>query len=93
MSQPLHFDFLPATPCVECKRAANHANLADEVRAPAPGDRTLCLNCGSLNVIDEHLTFRAPTVDEFLEVAKDPDVQRLRRTILKLKQTGKRKHA
>lgn len=93
MSQPLQFDFLPATPCVECKHAADHVNLADEAKPPAAGDRTLCLNCGSLNVIDEHMTFRAPTVDEFLEAAKDPDVQRLRRIILKRKQTGKRKPA
>lgn len=88
-------DSLPATPCVECRQMADHVNLADEVKAPAPGDRTLCLQCGSLNVLDERLQFRAPTVDEFLDVAKDPGAQRLRRAILAVnrKQAGKGKRA
>lgn len=87
-------DALPATPCVECRQMADHVNLADEVKPPAPGDKTLCLQCGSLNVLDDQLRFRAPTVDEFLDVARDAGAQRLRRAILtanrKLAGKGKR---
>ncbi len=85
---------IDGSPCVECKNLANHVALSDKPKQPMPGDKTLCLGCGSLNILDDKLMFRAPTVDEFLDVAKDPNAQRIRRQILRLNAlAGKEKRA
>lgn len=79
-----HFSKNFDAPCVECHHVGHHIILGGK-RLPAQGDKTLCMRCGSLNVLDDNLMFRAPTVDEFLDVAKDADAQRIRREILSFK--------
>lgn len=70
---------LAPSPCVECKHVMDRVSGAGR---PTPGDVTLCIRCGSLNVFDDALMLRMPTLDEFLDAAKDPEVQKLRRAIL-----------
>jgi len=70
---------LAPSPCCECKHVVDHATGDGQ---PSPGDWTLCIRCGSLNVFDDNLMLRAPTLDEFLDAAKNSDVQRKRRAIL-----------
>lgn len=67
--------------CCACKHAMN---LPRRPRPPAPGDLALCIRCASLNVVDDHLCFRAPTVDEYLTAAADSDIQAARRAILRV---------
>ena len=48
---------------------------------PEPGDFTLCIRCGCLNVFDETLRLRAPTDDELFEAAAHAGIQLARRAI------------
>lgn len=78
----LHLDHttkLAPSPCCECKHVVDHTTGDG---APSPGDWTLCIRCGSLNVFDDNLMLRSPTLDEYLDAAKNSDVQRIRRAIL-----------
>jgi hypothetical protein len=52
---------------------------------PSPGDFSLCILCGSLNIFDEELKLRQPTVEEYVEATKCPEVQRGRKAILAIK--------
>lgn len=55
-----------ASVCCEC------GAMLDGVSGPcqpSPGDMTLCIYCGCLNVFDDDMLLRRPTDDEFLEAA------------------------
>lgn len=78
----LNFDVTTETPglvCVECDYAMDATSGPDK---PHSGDATLCIRCGSLNIFDEQMRLRRPTIEEYLEAAADRDVQRTRRAIL-----------
>ena len=60
--------------------------------SPSPGDFSLCINCGSLNVFDENLRLRQPNLDEYVESTKNPDVQKGRKIILRLLEERKREN-
>lgn len=72
---------LPQSKCCECGHQMDACSGPCE---PSPGDLTLCINCGSLNVFADDLTLRYPTDDEFFAAAADSDLQRMRRAILAL---------
>lgn len=69
----------PNGTCCECGYKVNRASGPDK---PSPGDYSLCIKCGSLNIFAEGMTLRSPTLDEFLLAAKDSEVQHLRKVIL-----------
>ncbi|MBX9587867.1 MAG: hypothetical protein K2X43_01090 [Hyphomonadaceae bacterium] len=81
-----NFDITTATLgliCVECDHAMTHTSGPD---SPRPGDLSLCIRCGSLNIYDDAMRFRRPTIDEYLQAAADRELQRLRRAILSIPQ-------
>ena len=65
--------------CCEC---GNENDAASGPCQPSPGDFSLCIACGSLNVFDNDLSLRSPVDDEIFEAAKSSEVQLLRRAIL-----------
>ena len=73
---------IPQTKCAECGAPADRLT---GVIAPSPGDMSLCVICGSLSAVADDLTLRQPTLDEYLEVAADNEIQKLRKTILDCK--------
>ena len=72
---------LPDSQCCECGHRVTSSGGPDR---PLPGDFTLCIRCGSLNVFAEELTLRAPTDEELLEAAVNSDLQEMRRAILRM---------
>ena len=53
----------------------------------SPGDATLCINCGEMNVLGEDYDLRRPTEEETADMANDPRVKFLREGWLALKAT------
>ena len=70
---------MPSSQCCECGHSMDRVSGPI---SPVPGDLTLCIRCGSLNALGVDMRLRAPTQDEMLTVAADPDFQRARRAIL-----------
>jgi hypothetical protein len=56
----------------------DRANEADGTGAPQPGDFTLCIKCGALNVFADDLTHRAPMPEEDADANANPLIQALR---------------
>lgn len=76
---------LPAGVCCECGTKINAAsNLFDKSVTPSPGDFTLCIKCGSLNVFDNNLNIRQPTIDEYCRSTMMPNLQGLRKAIIEV---------
>jgi hypothetical protein len=73
---------LPPSPCCECGKVLS---IASGTGSPKPGDLTLCVYCGCLNMLDDDLKLQTPPIDAMLEVAADREVQAIRRSIEKLK--------
>lgn len=71
---------VPPSQCVECGKKMDMAS--GRGATPEPGDFTLCIRCGSLNVFDVDLTLRRPTLDEYVESTHNREIQRLRKAIL-----------
>lgn len=71
----------PESTCCEC---GHKVNMASGEGTPSPGDFSLCIECASLNVFSDGITFRQPTLDEYLIAAADSELQALRRIILKV---------
>lgn len=67
--------------CVECGHSVDRASGPVK---PEPGDKTLCIRCGSLNVFDDAMLLRRPTYEEYLEVAASSEFQEARRRITAL---------
>jgi len=69
-------------PCCECGRLLNRSiGPARNNEAPRPGDICLCAYCGCGNVVADDLGLRRPTDEEMLEIARDRDIQKMRRAI------------
>ncbi len=74
-AQGRHPDGTPKMPdqmCIECGYAMNAATPTkasgtkpDDV--PKPGDVSLCLNCGKLQMFDDKMRFREPTPHEWAD--------------------------
>jgi hypothetical protein len=69
----------PESFCCECETRFDRASGP---ATPSPGDLTLCIRCGSLNVFADDLTARRPTDEEYFAAAADSELQELRRAIL-----------
>jgi len=75
---------VPAGKCCECGHETNRATGVDGRGEPSPGDFSLCVGCASLNVFGADLKVRAPTEEEILKAAADPEVQRARRLLQRI---------
>jgi hypothetical protein len=71
----------PSSPCCECGKMLDRCTGHG---CPEPGDGTLCINCGCLNIFDSDLRLRRPTDDEIFAAAKMPVIQIIRRLIEKV---------
>jgi hypothetical protein len=72
--------------CCECKRMVDHCTPASEPNiVPEPGDTTLCIGCGAVNVFTDDLTLRAPTDEEMSAALAEPIIQMARRAIFVVK--------
>lgn len=73
---------LPPQACLACGHVMDrHAHMSvtgspKDIATPKPGDVTLCIRCGCVMFYDDHLHFRMPTADEYLEIAQDERVQK-----------------
>jgi hypothetical protein len=71
---------VPNGNCCECGRESNcAAPAAPNEPVPEPGDFSLCFYCTSLNVFGDDMVLRAPTEEEVIRAASDPEVQKARR--------------
>jgi len=75
----------PSSPCSECGKVHDMATGPCE---PHPGNFSLCIECGCLNVYGEDMRLRAPTEDELFMVAQDKEAQSLRRILEIVKKRG-----
>ena len=86
----MRFDTETVTPgliCVECDHAMNRGRGPG---TPGPGDFSLCIRCGSLNVFEQQMRFRRPTDAEMLEAAADREIQAIRRAIYQAREMADR---
>jgi hypothetical protein len=59
-----------------CAKMLDGALAMTGLKAPQPGDATLCAGCGSWVIFTELLTLRMPTEDEQAVIALDRGAQR-----------------
>jgi hypothetical protein len=69
---PLPDSRVPATHCPECGYRMDGATAADQENAmPAPGDVSVCLNCGQLLTFEDAMTLRKPKREEIGELMRN----------------------
>jgi hypothetical protein len=65
--------------CPFCGKQIDCAtNTDDQKTEPTPGDFSLCMDCGEWLTFDDHLKVRKPTDEEYLEIAEDKDMRKIR---------------
>ena len=70
----------PGCVCVHCGK--EHTNTTGD-GLPAPGDFTLCIGCGNLNVFDDHMRFRRASIREAREANNMDELQDLHAAIMR----------
>jgi hypothetical protein len=60
-----------ATVCPLCGHRHSHVFGVFVDAAPTPGDVSLCIRCGAVNVFDDCLALRSPTAAEWRELEQD----------------------
>ena len=82
----INFDATHDTPGLTCTHC-NHGmtNTSGHDIAPDPGDFTICIRCGGVNVFDEDLLLRAPTKNEMKSFASSDVAQTIRTAIMRAK--------
>lgn len=69
---------LPHSKCHHCAANLEAATaVGPEARRPMPGDVSVCIRCGELNIFDAEMRLRAPMDDQKAEFMADPDVRRV----------------
>lgn len=74
----------PGLVCVHCQHEHTHTTGSG---SPAPGDFSLCIQCGNLNVFDENLRFRKATKREAQEANEMDELQDLHAALMRAKST------
>jgi hypothetical protein len=77
----MNLDITTETPMSACVECGHGVDRVAGPSAPAEGDLTLCIKCGSLNAFTADLKLRQPTLDEYLTVAADSEFQQARKAI------------
>jgi hypothetical protein len=72
----------PGCICVHCGHEHSHTTGDGQ---PTPGDFTLCIDCGNLNVFDENLRFRRATKREAQEANEMDELQDLHAALMRAK--------
>lgn len=73
---------LPKSACPFCAHELDTAAAIDDRHTPAPGDLTLCINCGEWLVFGEGMSLQKPTDEEYVEIAANPGTDLVRRAWL-----------
>jgi hypothetical protein len=82
----LNLDATHDTPNVICVHCAHvMTNTSGHEVGPEPGDMTLCINCGGLNIFASDLSLRKPTKREAREATADDEVQDIHAAIMRAK--------
>lgn len=68
--------------CTRCGKKLDGAS--GQGRGPEPGDFTLCIECGAVNVFDDELRLRKPTAEESADALGDDGIKLMREKIRKL---------
>ena len=79
--------------CLACGYEADAASCVGSDDRPAPGDATLCLNCGHLMIFDGSLRFREPSKAELVEFAGDKRIVAASNAIAALRARKETPHA
>lgn len=74
---------MPKSVCCECGAKLDGAAGEGDI-TPDPGDMSVCIYCGSLNVFSDNLTLRKPTVEEYVESTKNRKLQEYRKAVIEL---------
>lgn len=77
----------PGCICVWCSKVHTHTTGDG---TPAPGDFSLCIECGNLNVFDEQLRLRKATREEAQEANDMDELQDLHAAIMRANAEAKR---
>ena len=67
----------PASACLNCGAEHDRASGNDGA-SPAPGDWSICVECGGLSVFADDLTLRPPSAEENEAAIKDAGVAQFR---------------
>lgn len=70
----------PGCVCVHCQHQHSHTTGNG---TPEPGDFSLCIRCGNLNVFDDNLRFRRATRKEAREANHMDELQDLHAAIMR----------
>jgi hypothetical protein len=79
----------PGCICVHCGHEHSHTTGDG---TPGPGDFTLCIRCGGLNVFDDHLRSRKATREEAREANEMDELQDLHAAIMRANAQAKLQH-
>lgn len=64
----------PVAPCPHCGEELDVASGLGTQDGPKPGDISLCIDCGGVNIFDENLKPRLPTQEENQKAEQNPMV-------------------
>jgi hypothetical protein len=67
--------------CIGC--GAKVSRATGDTGGPGPGDAMICLHCGTVSIMGDDLTFRAPTEEERLALAQDDQATFMQRVALR----------
>ena len=68
---------MPESRCPQCGRILTAATCVTDTEPegmPEPGSGTVCIQCGTILVVDESLRLRLPSGKELIELAGDPRI-------------------
>ena len=71
----------PKSPCPICGYVMDAATMVNGSAGPKPGDVSICMRCGAVNLFGEDLTIRAPTADEKTAIMASENWRLIQRTV------------
>lgn len=71
--------YVPVSFCLSCGKELDAVTSVNDGDTPGPGAVTVCLACGHIAIFADDLTLRAPTREEELGIAGNPDILAVQR--------------
>lgn len=69
--------------CPHCEAPVNRSSeVIGKQRPPKPNDICMCAYCANVSFVDNDMNLRKPTAEEEQQLANDPVVSGMRKTIL-----------
>lgn len=72
---------VPSSNCPNCGVKQDGALAVTSIHRPEPGDIMVCIDCSHICIYSDNLTLRDPTDEEMVEIAGNPTIIKMMRTI------------